>query len=156
MIRILVDSGSDTRIQSGLCDDFVPLNVFIDGRDYRDGVDLTGDEFYHLLTTTPEFPKTSQPSPEAFFKVFRQIKMQGDEALCFCLSSALSGTYQSAVIAKEMLDYEGIHIIDTCLASHLIGILAEYARKCIERRMPAEQITEECEQLKSRIRVYAD
>ena len=155
MIHILVDSGSDTRPTTGLCDYFVPLTVSIGGQDYQDGLDLTGDQFYHLLTSGEEFPKTSQPSPEAFFQVFRQVKKQGDEVLCFCLSSALSGTYQSASIAKEMLDYEGIHIIDTCMASHLIGILAEYARKAIRAGRNATQIAQECEALKRRIRVFA-
>ena len=155
MIRILVDSGSDYRSAAGSHDAFVPLTVSIGGRDYQDGVDLTGDRFYHLLTTEEEFPKTSQPSPEAFFKIFRTAKIQGNEMLCFSLSSALSGTYQSATIAKEMVDYDGIYIVDTCMASHLIGFLVDYARKAIEAGKEASQIAQECEELKCRIRVFA-
>ena len=155
MIRIMVDSGSDYRSAAGSNDYFMPLTVSIAGRDYQDGVDLTGDQFYHLLTTEEEFPKTSQPSPEAFFQIFREAKKQGDEVLCFSLSSALSGTYQSATIAKEMLDYDGIYIIDSCMASHLIGCLADYARKAIAEGKSAAQIAQECEQLKTRVRVFA-
>ena len=155
MIRILVDSGSDYRSAAGSKDYFVPLTVSIGGHDYQDGVDLTGDQFYHLLTTREEFPKTSQPSPEAFFKIFRTAKIQGDEVLCFSLSSALSGTYQSATIAKEMVEYDGIYIVDSCMASHLIGYLVDYARKAIAEGKSAATIAQECEQLKTRVRVFA-
>ena len=155
MIRIMVDSGSDSRANSGLCDFHIPLTVTIGGSDYQDGQNLTADRFYELLTSTEEFPKTSQPSPEMFLECFEQAKKAGDEVLCFTISSALSGTYQSAVIAKEMADYDGIYIIDTRMVSHLIGILTAYAKKRIADGAAARQIAAECEELKTRVKVYA-
>lgn len=155
MIRIMVDSGSDSRMDSGICDFQIPLTVTIGGQDYRDGQNLTADRFYELLTSTQEFPKTSQPSPEAFLEVFEQVKQAGDQVLCFTISSALSGTYQSAVIAKQMADYEGIHVIDTRMVSHLIGLLTSYAKQRIEAGISAAQIAAECEVLKGRVRVFA-
>ena len=155
MIRIVVDSAADCGGMSGIGDWLIPLTVTIGDRDYLDGVELSADRFYELLTTGTEFPKTSQPSPEAYFKVFRKAKKDGDDVLCFTISSALSGTYQSATIAKEMVDYDRIHIIDTCAASHLIALLAEFARKRINEGAAAEVIVAECEALKKRIRVLA-
>lgn len=155
MIKILVDSASDCCWGDSAYDDFVALTVSIDGKDYKDGKDLTADRFYQLLTSAAEFPKTSQPSPEAYYKIFQEAKEAGDEVLCFSISSAVSGTYQSACIAKEMADYDGIYVIDTCMVSHLIGILTDYARKRIGEGATASQISLECEALKGRIRVFA-
>jgi len=111
MIRIVVDSAADCALHSGLVHDLIALTVTIDGQDYLDQVDLTPDRFYDLLTEAEEFPKTSQPSPEAFYKVFLDAKQAGDPVLCFTVSSALSGTYQSACIAKGMAEYEDIYIV---------------------------------------------
>lgn len=155
MIKIMVDSGSDSRLDSGLCDFHIPLTVSIGGQDYQDGQNLTADRFYELLTSTEEFPKTSQPSPETFLKCFEKAKEAGDEVLCFTISSALSGTYQSAVIAKEMADYDGIYVIDTRMVSHLIGILTSHTKKRILDGATAAQIAEECEELKMRVKVLA-
>ena len=155
MIKIMVDSSSDCRKEDGFFDICVPLTVSIGGKDYRSGVDLSADEFYELLTTSQEFPKTSQPSPEAFAQEFEKIKEAGDEVICLTLSSALSGTYQSAVIAKSMVDYEGIYIVDTLCVTHMIGILAKFAREQIAAGVPAAQIAQQCEELKSKIKVLA-
>lgn len=155
MIKILVDSASDCCCGNSAYDAFVSLTVSIGGKDYRDGQDLTADRFYQLLESTQEFPKTSQPSPEEYLAIYEKAKKAGDEVLCFTISSALSGTYQSACIAKEMADYDKIYVIDTCMVSHLIGILIDYAKKRIAENASAEQIAAECEALKGRIRVFA-
>lgn len=155
MIKIIVDSASDCRKEDGIFDVCIPLTVSIGGKDYRAGVDLSADEFYGLLTSTEEFPKTSQPSPEAFAEEFEKIKEAGDEAICLILSSALSGTYQSAVIAKSMVDYEGIYIIDTLGVTHMISILARFARQQAEAGVPTAQIAQQCEVLKTKVRVLA-
>lgn len=153
MIRLMVDSAADCG--NSAYDYFVPLTVCIAGKEYRDSVDLSANQFYALLTEGRELPKTSQPSPENFFEIFRRVKKQGDSLIYFSLSSALSGTYQSARIARQMVDYEKIYIVDSCAVSHLIGILADYARKLIRQGGDAEQIVEACQTLKGRLRVMA-
>lgn len=154
MIKIMVDSASDCR-NSEIYDFFVPMTVNIGGKEYKDGIDLDNDTFYKLLTSTKEFPHTSQPSPEDFLTYFEQIKADGDELIYLALSSALSGTYQSANIAKEMLGYEGIYIIDSKNATHMIGALAKYAKKLIAEGLSAAEIAEKCEYIKTKIRIYA-
>lgn len=155
MIKILVDSASDCKIQDGIADFFVPISVNIDGQEYQSGVNLTSDRFYELLPTCKEFPRTSQPSPQTFVEIFEQIKESGDQLIYLCLSSRLSGTYQGALIAKEMVDCDNIHIIDTLGVTHIIGVLAQYARDLINKGFSAGEVVDKCEELKSKIKVYA-
>lgn len=153
MIRIMVDSAADCG--KAAYDLFVPLRVCFGGREFHDGLDLTANRFYTLLTDSGEFPKTSQPSPEDFLAQFQKAVDAGDEVIYFALSSALSGTYQSARIARQILDYDKIHIVDTAAVSHMIPVLAEQAARRIRQGWNAEAIMEESQTLKSRIRVYA-
>ena len=143
MIKIMVDSSSDCMVDA--YDYFVPLTVNIDGKEYRSGIDLDSETFYKLLTS----------SPEDFLKHFEEIKAGGDELIYFAISSALSGTYQSANIAKTMVDYDGIYIIDTKNVSHMIGLLAKYASKLIAEGVSAKEIAERCEVLKTKIKIFA-
>ena len=154
MIKIMVDSASDCR-DSSIFDYFIPITIELDGRSYQDGIDIDSNTFYNLLTTTAQFPKTSQPSPDAFRKIFAEAKNNGDEILYFSLSSALSGTFQSASIAKAMAEYDGIYIIDTKAVTHMIGYFAHYARTLIAQGLSAAQIAAECESLKGKIKVFA-
>lgn len=155
MIKFLVDSSCDLTPNSELCDLFVPISVTIDGKIYKDGIDLNTDTFYELLTSSEDFPKTAQPSPAEFTEVFEQIKNDGDEIICFLLSSGLSGTYQSANIAKSMVDYDKIYIVDTKTATRMIGVLVKYARDLAAKGVSASEIVEKCEQLKSKVKVIA-
>ncbi|MBQ2933925.1 MAG: DegV family protein [Clostridia bacterium] len=155
MIKILVDSSADCRLEDGVVDAVIPISVNIDGTEYKSGVNLTSDRFYELLQSSQEFPRTSQPSPQEFIELFEQVKESGDQLIYLCLSSCLSGTYQGALIAKEMVDCDDIYIIDTLGATHIISILAEYARKLINDGFTAGEIVDKCEALKSKIKVYA-
>ena len=155
MIKILVDSASDCRVEDGIIDAFVPISVNIDGKEYLSGVNLTSDQFYELLQNCKEFPRTSQPSPQAFVEIFEQAKDAGDHIIYLCLSSCLSGTYQGALIAKEMVDYDNIYIVDTLGVTHIIGVLARYARDLINQGLLAGEIANKCEELKSKVKAYA-
>ena len=157
MIKILVDSSSELTKkeaeEKGFL--FVPISVNIGGREYRDGVDLTKDQFYDLLVNGGEFPQTSQPSPQAFLELFEQAKKNGDEVVAILLSSALSGTYQSAVLAKQMVDYEGIYLIDSLTATGVIQILADYAKGLSEEGKGAAEVAERTDAFKARVHAIA-
>ncbi len=157
MIKVLVDSSSDYGMdevrEKNL--EFVPIHVTIDQKDYADGIDFAKDEFYTLLKESRDFPKTSQPSPEAFLSYFRNAQEKGDTIICILLSSALSGTCQSAMIAKDIVEYENIYIIDSLSATFIIKILADYAVSLIEEGYPAEEIVAKIESLKSRTKLFA-
>ena len=157
MIKLLVDSSADFLLseleERGLM--MVPLGVSIDGGNYLDGVELTRDRFYSLLTETSEFPKTTMPSPAAFAPFFEEAKENGDELICILLSSAVSGTYQSAVTARAMVDYDKIYIIDGLMAAAGLRIMAEHALRLRDSGMAAADIAAQIEKLKSRIKIYA-
>lgn len=155
MIKILVDSSADCNLQDGIVDLIVPISVNVDGVEYKSGVDLTSDKFYELLETAKEFPRTSQPSPQNFVEIFEKVKEDGDQLIYLCLSSCFSGTYQGALIAKDMVDCDDIYIIDSIGVTHMITLLANYARKLINEGVSAGEIVDKCEELKGKIKVYA-
>lgn len=157
MIRILVDSSADYTAEAlkEANIEFVPIGVTIDGKDYLDGVDLEKDQFYELLTNSNDFPKTSQPSPQSFLDIFEEAKEKGDDVICILLSSALSGTTQSAALAKTMADYDNIYIVDSLSATYPIKIMADYACKLRKEGKNASHIVNELEELKTRVKVVA-
>jgi len=157
MIRILVDSSSDYNMEeinkNGFY--FVPLNISLDGKHYQDGVELKPDDFYELLIHSGSFPQTSQPSPQQFADIFEEIKAKGDEVICILLSSALSGTCQSAHLAKDMVDYEGIYIIDSLTATAMIKLIGNYAATLIKEGYSAKEIVTKIEAMKGKVKVAA-
>lgn len=154
MIKIMLDSSSDCK-NTHPHDYYVPLTVDIGGKAYKDGIDLDKNTFYQLLTSTAEFPKTSQPSPEDFAAYFEEVKQAGDELVYLSISSALSGTLQSATIAKEMTEYDGIHIVDTKTATHMIGLLARYAADLARQGLGGAEIAEKVRQLRDKQVIFA-
>lgn len=157
MIRILVDSSADYTAQE-LKErnmELVPISITLDGKSYRDGIDITKNELYEMLTKTDDFPKTSQPSPQDFLDVFEDVKEKGDSVIFLSLSSGLSGTFQSATLAKSMAEYDEIYLVDTLSATHAIRLLAEHALKLRDEGKDAATIAAELEDLKSRIVILA-
>jgi len=157
MIRIIVDSSADygkeelAKKQLTL----ISLNINLDDKHYLDGVDITRDQLYEWLMENDGFPKTAQPSPEDFLRHFEEAKEAGDDVICILLSSALSGTCQSAHLAKNIADYDRIHIIDSLSATHLIRFLANKAAQMRDAGNTAEEIVAAVEELKGRTKVIA-
>jgi DegV family protein with EDD domain len=131
-IRIMTDSASD--IPQDVAEKWgvtvLPLNVRFGDEEYLDGITLSAKDFYRKLIETDELPKTSQISPFIYEKQFKEAVESGDELIYFCLSSKLSGCYQSATIAAA--DYpDNIHIIDTkevCISEYVIVQRAVHLR----------------------------
>lgn len=156
MIRLLVDTSSDY-LKEELENkniECVPLTITINEQVYIEGVNLERDEFYHILTTENTFPKTSQPTPHAFLEIFEDVKAKNEEMICVLLSSTLSGTYQSASLAKQMVDYDKIHLIDSKTATACTRILVDHACRLRENNKTCDEIIEELESLKSRVKIY--
>ncbi|MBR4083704.1 MAG: DegV family protein [Lachnospiraceae bacterium] len=157
MIRILVDSSTDFTMEEVSAKNLyhVPLTISLNGQDYLSGENLTSDQFYELLTTGEDFPKTSQPSPQAFAEIFEKAKKQGEEIICVLLSSALSGTCQSAHLAKDMVDYDGIYIVDSLTATIMTRVIVDYGLTLIEQGKSAPEIVNALESIKSKVKVAA-
>jgi len=118
-LKLFTDSAADLprSIREQYDVDVVPLSVMFGDREYKDNVTLTPEEFYRLLASDPELPSTNQVNPHEFAEAFRPYVEAGQEILYIGLSHSLSGTFQSAVIAREMLNTDRIHVFDTHSAS---------------------------------------
>ncbi len=131
-IRIITDSASDISQEKakewGIT--VLPLKVSFGEKEYLDGVTLSPREFYEKLIETDEFPKTSQITPFTYAEEFGKAVKAGDEVLCFCLSSCVSGSYQSACIAAEEFPLS-VSVIDTrqfCASEFIIVLRAVQMR----------------------------
>ena len=148
-IKLIIDSTANIRESSKKKIDYiVPLNVHFGSEEFIDGVTISNDEFYTKLQTTEDFPSTSQATPDKFMKVFDQIDKE-DSAIVITISSNLSGTYQSAVLAAS--EYDNIHVIDSEAVTIGAGVLIEYAIDLIEQGLALEDIIDELEEKKKKI-----
>jgi len=157
-IRILTDSAADFTAgeRSAYHLDLVALQVIFGQESFLAGETLERSMFWNRLLSG-ENPTTSQPSPEAFLHAFEDAKNAGDEILYIALSSALSGTMQSAMIAASMADYDRIHIVDSLSATvgqKLLTLAACHLRD--EGNFSAGEIAEETRTLRPRLRVFAN
>ena len=134
MIRILTDSASDIlpaeAEQLGVT--VIPLNVTLeDGTVLRDGIDKTPSEYYALLKECHKLPTTSQPSPELFERFYQDAAAAGDEVLGIFLSHELSGTWQCARLAADLVNVDNVLFVDSanvCLGEGLLVRLAVQLR----------------------------
>ena len=152
-VRIIVDSSTNVsekyreKIQS------VPLTVRFGDKEYLDGVELSKHQFYEMLVESDVLPTTSQATPAAFADCFEAIASAGDSAVVITLSSKLSGTYQSAVLATE--DYPNIYVVDSQSVAIGTGVLAQYAVELAQQGMGAEEIAQELTQQREKVCVVA-
>jgi len=139
-VRIIVDSTTDVvdSIKSRL--DIVPLTVRFGDEEYVDGVTINHKQFYEKLIESDVIPTTSQATPSAFEKIFSEVKKAGDSAVVLTVSSKLSGTYQSAIIAAE--DYDNIYVVDSQSVAIGAGILAEFALQLADSGTDAKTIAD--------------
>jgi DegV family protein with EDD domain len=156
-IKIITDSTSDISQKQAkeLGITVLPLRVIFKDGEYADGIDLLIEEFYDKLVKAETLPTTSQLVPDQFMPYFESAKQNKDTVLVITLSAELSGTYQSAVIAKDICDYDGIHIIDSLNVTLGLQILVKSAIDMLQLGLPAEEIIENLETMKHKIRLYA-
>lgn len=152
-VRIIVDSSTNVsekyreKIQS------VPLTVRFGDKEYLDGVELSKHQFYEMLVESDVLPTTSQATPAAFADCFEAIASAGDSAVVITLSSKLSGTYQSAVLAAE--DYPNIYVVDSQSVAIGTGVLAQYAVELAQQGMGVEEIAQVLTQQREKVCVVA-
>ncbi len=118
----------------------VPLSVIFNGVEFKDKVNLSTEEFYHKLSTEPELPSTNQVNPNEFAEAFKPYVEKGIPILYIGISLKLSGTVQSAQIAKDLLDGEDITIFDTRSASLGEGIQVIRAGQLLADGLPLDDV----------------
>lgn len=133
----------------------VPLNIHLQDSLYKDGVDIQPSELYYRLRTEDIFPQTSQPSAGEFMEIYQTLKPD-DEVLVLCLSSELSGTYQSAEMARDMAAEEvdaEIHVVDSRSVSLGLGMQVIHAQKCFAEGKDMAQTLYELAEIRRRMRL---
>lgn len=121
----------------------VPLRVLFGEETYADGVDLTSEQFYEKLKKVSVLPTTSQPSPTDFMDVYQSLLDENPERpiVSIHLSSGMSGTYQSAMLGKSLLETEGdITVLDSKSASYGYGLMVVQAAELAEQGKSAVEI----------------
>ena len=125
-VKIVTDSLSDITgdLAAELGLTVVPLYVRFGEEIYRDRVEITSEDFYRRLVAETTLPSTTQPTPNDFAEVYRKLAGETDEILVIVVSSKLSGTYQSATQAREMVKGRcRIEIIDSQMVAMSMGLI---------------------------------
>lgn len=156
-IKIITDSTSDiSQIQAkDLGITVVPLHVLFKENQYADGIDLQLDEFYKKLAESDILPTTSQITPEQYLTYFNEAKENNDDIIVITISSLLSGTYQSAMIAKDTCEYNSIYLVDSQTVTLGLQILVRYAVDLANKGLSVEDIVSKLEADKAKIHLYA-
>lgn len=157
MVKIVTDSAADyerdeLESKNIIC---TPMRITFGENEYIENVNLTKDKFFELLESSEEFPKTSQPSVYEYETIFNQLKADGDECVVITISSALSGTYQNALLTKNMCEYKECYVIDSLNATGGQRILVDEAVRLRDDGKSAREIADILEKLKDKVVLMA-
>jgi len=144
-VKIVTDSGADLpeELAKELGISVVPVYVRFGEEVYRDRVTISEDEFYERLTHDPVHPNTTQPGPQDFLEVYQKLSSDADGIVSIHISGKLSGTYNSALMARDMM--EGgcpIEVVDSETLSMSVGLIAIAAAEMAKAGESMEKIVE--------------
>lgn len=157
MIRVVTDSSCDLHLDrvkelGVVC---VPSSVQFGDTTYIDGENIDTKKFFELLDSEPEIPSTALPSPQTFEDCFQPILDAGDEILCIFVGDLLSGTSNSARLAKESIDKENkIRFTDSGAVSVAVGLLVEIAVQKINEGIDLDTLEKEMQAIALKTKVY--
>lgn len=157
MIRIITDSAADFEHSESekLGISTIPLAVYIDGREYKDDFLHSKERFYRLAKLSKDLPKTSQPSPYVYECALKNARDNGDSVVIITVSSALSGSYQSAVLARDLLGYKDCYVLDSKSASAGQKLVVKEALRLRDNGFSAKEIAEFLLKFIKRIMIFA-
>jgi len=148
-VKIVTDSTSDLpdELAQELGIAVVPIYVRFGNEVFRDGLDITDEQFYQWLTTNSVHPATVQPGPQDFLEVYQKLSPEPDGIVSIHLSSKLSGTYNSALLAKQMIASEHpIEVIDTQTVTISLGLISVAAARIAKAGGSLEDVLTEINQ----------
>lgn len=156
-VKVVTDSTADLppTLAKELGITVIPLNVLFGTEVYRDGVDISGDEFYQKLMASPRLPTTSQPSVGSFLELYQELGQTADEVVSVHISSKLSGTLNSAAQAREQ--YRGacrIEVVDSQQACMGLGLVAVAASRAAQQGASLDEVVRETHQAISQVRFF--
>ena len=138
--------------------EIIPINFYVDGKVYRDWVDITPTETYKLFLKDPDSFKTSAASPDECLQVFRTVSQRAENILCITVSSALSAVYNSALEAREHMKSEQpnltIEIMDSKSATPSEGMITLAAARAAEENKGLAEVINAAEKVKDKVNAY--
>lgn len=153
MLKIFVDSGSSIKQEEkekyGV--EIIPLKILLNNKEYKDGVDLSMEEFYHQLIDNKQFPLTSLPELYEYEKQITELTENGDDVIILTISSGISGTYNAIRLLFE--NNPKVRVIDTLSAVGGIRLIVNEINK--NREKPLDEIVEIVKNLIPRIKILA-
>jgi len=156
-IKIITDSTSDisSELAESLGITVVPVYVRFGDKVYRDGVDLTNEQFYRMLKSSPVHPATSQPAPEDFAKIFGECANKTDGIISIHISSKISGTYNSALLASNTVNSDcRIEVIDSKFNSGGLALVVMEAARMAKAGLGMNEITEKIKETIENVKMF--
>lgn len=156
-VAIVTDSTAyiPVEIRKDLQIEMIPLNVIFGEKSYQEEWDITTDEFYEKMKTATELPKTSQPAIGQFVELFEQLSVKGfEQVVTIHLSSQISGTYQSALSAGEMVEGIDVFGFDTEVSCAPQAYYVLEAAKAAKAGADADEILEKLAFMKKTAKAY--
>lgn len=157
MVRIITDSAADfepheLQQMNIIC---IPLRILMGDQEFEENVNLSKPQFFELLAQLKDAPKTSQASPRYLIDQFREARAAGDEAVYITLSSALSGTCQTAQMICEDEGGDSCYVVDSKNATGGQRLLVEYACRLRDEGKNAREIIAGVEAIRDKVVLYA-
>lgn len=156
-VTVVTDSTADIppQLTSELAIPVVPLRITFGQDSFRDGIDLSTQEFMDRLTTADALPTTSQPTASEFAAEFQKELGAGRDVVCVTLGQRISGTYQAAVTAAEQVDPSRIDVIDGASTTMHIGWPTVAGARLAQNGASREQVVAEIRDAMSRSNLFA-
>ncbi|MDH3260564.1 MAG: DegV family protein [Acidimicrobiia bacterium] len=132
----------------------VPIVLNLDGRSYRDGIDLTTSEFYRLLATSGELPTTAAPSVGEFVRIFEEALTGAEAVVAIHVSSQLTSVYSSALLAADSVGGQ-VRVLDSQSATMAEGFVALAAARAARAAADLDAVVATAEEVRSKVRFFA-
>lgn len=156
-VRIITDSGSEYKSSDHPALEVLPLTVAFGDDVYREGVDITYDQFYEMLAEREEFPSTGQTTPFLFQEALEHAREAGEDVVVVTMSSRLSGTYQSACMAAAAAREAGlgtVRVVDSLSMTLGERIVVQYALRLVDEGLGADEIADALEASVPRVHIF--
>jgi DegV family protein with EDD domain len=156
MLKIVMDGAGD--IPNDWITDYdvqiIPINIHFENKMFRQGIDLSNEDFYQIADASGVIPKTSQPTPQQFVEFYNQIARVSDTILSLHVTSKLSGTYNSAVLAAQELRNK-INVIpfDTRSGSAAMGFMCKEIRQLEKAGATLQAILARLEEIRQNVNI---
>lgn len=152
-IKIITDSTADLpkEVYEKYDIEVLPLLINFGEESYLDGVEITPEVLFERIEKEGSLPTTSQVTPNRFMDAYKRYLNEGYKIISIHISSAMSGTYQSACIAKDALESEDVFVIDSQNVTAALGLLVLKAVTLKEKGYDAEKIAKELDKVKCNI-----